>query len=123
MTRWPDDQLTRCLLDRVVRASVHAHISQGKAGSLIVGLNGNDVLVPLGSNLQFHRVTAPVMPTRHRLGAFFLAGGGFYVTAAPAAMALDCLSIVLQLFVVVGDDFVGNVLARVLRRYHFHGES
>jgi len=60
--------------DRIVLAGVHAHINQGKAGSRAVGLNGDKVLVPLGSNLQLHRVSAAVVPARDGLGAFLLTG-------------------------------------------------
>jgi hypothetical protein len=42
--------------DGIVLARVHAHINQGKAGTPVIGLNGNDVLVTLGSHLQLHRV-------------------------------------------------------------------
>ncbi len=42
--------------DCVVRARVHAHVDQGKAGPVAAGFNGNDMLVSLGSHFQLHRV-------------------------------------------------------------------
>src|ERR1019366_3029730 len=109
--------------DRVVRARMHAYINQGKAGSLAVGFHGNDVLVPLRSNLQLHRISAAAIPARDRLRHVILAAFAFYATAVPGAVALDGLAIFLQLFVVVGDDFVGSVLGEELRGHHFQRES
>ncbi len=71
MMRWPDHPMS---LDGVFLARVHAHINQGEAGSLAVGLDGNDVLVSFGANFQLHRISAAVIPARDGLGAFLFAG-------------------------------------------------
>src|ERR1700680_1011617 len=81
------------------------------------------MLVGLGSNLQFHRVSAAVLSARDRLGAVILIMGGLHMTAAPGTMALNGLAIFLQLFVVVGDDFVRCVVGEELRGHHFQRKS
>src|ERR1039458_1895682 len=108
------------VLDGVVRARVHAHVNQGKTGPLAIVLNGNNVLVALGSHLQLHLVSAAVIPTRDGPGHFILAVV-VYVASIPTAMALDGLAIFLQLFVVVGDDFVGSVVGEELRGVDLDG--
>src|ERR1019366_3856622 len=60
---------------------------------------------------------------RDRLRHVILAAFAFYATAVPGAAALDGLAIFLQLFVVVGDDFVGSVVGDELCGHHFQRES
>src|ERR1700688_4942051 len=45
------------------------------------------------------------------------------MTAAPGTMALNGLAIFLQLFVVVGDDFVRCVVGEELRGHYFQRKS
>src|SRR4030081_3363575 len=97
--------------DRVLLARAYAHINQGKAASLAVRLDRDDVLVSLGSNLQFHRASAAVLSPRDGLGHLILVIIVVVcVASSPAAMALDGLAIFRQLFVVVGNDFVRSVI-------------
>src|SRR5208283_5554951 len=96
-------------LDGVVLARVNAHINQRKAGTMAAGLDRNDVLVSVGSHLQLHSVSAGVIVTRHGFGQFILVVV-VCVACVPAAVALDGLAILRQLFVVIGDDFVGSVI-------------
>src|ERR1700675_4189113 len=63
----------RLSLDRFVLACVHAHINQGEASAMAVGLNGNQVLVALGSYLQLDRVSASVISACDGLGHIILA--------------------------------------------------
>src|SRR3981081_3248570 len=94
--------------DRVLLARAHAHINQGKAASLAVRLDRDDVLVPLGSDFQLDRVSAAVLSARDGLGHLILVVViVICVASSPAAMALDGLAIFRQLFVVVSDDFIG----------------
>src|SRR6266436_4555790 len=111
--------ITRCVRsDGILFARSHAHVNERKTASLAVRLNGHDVLVPLGPNLQLYRVSAAIIPTRHRLGHVILAVV-VSVAPSPTTMALDGLAIFGQLFVVVSDDFVGSVIAGELRSHHF----
>ncbi len=56
-------QCQNALLNCVVRTRVDAHIDQRKTSSLAVRLNGNEVLVSLGSYFQLHRVAAHFLTT------------------------------------------------------------
>src|SRR6266446_7053637 len=89
--------ITRCVRsDGIFLARAHAHVNERKPASLAVRLNGDDVLIPLGSNLQLYRVSAAVIPARHRLGHVILAVV-VSVASGPTAMALDGLAIFRQL--------------------------
>src|SRR3979411_1588886 len=110
--------------DRVLVARVYAHINQGKAASLAVRLDRDDVLVPLSSNLQLDRVSAAVLSARDGLGHLILVVViVICVASSPAAMALDGLAILRQLFVVVSDNFIGSVIGKELCGHHFQRES
>src|SRR5271157_260136 len=80
------------------------------------------MLVLLGSNLQFHRVSAVVTVTGDGLGPVLLALV-VCVASVPVAVALDGLAIFLQLFGVVGDDFIGSVVGDEFRGDNFQRES
>src|SRR3981081_1118305 len=110
--------------DGVLLARAHAHINQGKAASLAVRLDRDDVLVPLGSNLQFHRVSAAVLSALDGLGHLILVVViVICVASSPTAMALDGLAIFRQLFVVVSDNFIGSVIGEKLCGPHFPRKS
>src|SRR5208282_3832178 len=109
-------------LNRVVLARVHADINQREAGSVLPGLESDDVLVPFSSNLQLDRIPASADITPDWLGGISRCNTDVEVHF-PRSTALDGLAILLQFLVVVSADFVGSIVGDELRSRHFQRVS